>query len=228
MCPAAIYSTKCRNFFGVWGDIFVAKKICMKRIFVWLSGALVVLLGAAIITIQRGEIRRLRHNTTTLAEQLKQSQTPPPVEHLSVGRTRWSVGELGEFRPDYTERIKSLGIKLRRTQSLSVAASLTRLDTTLLAIPASMADDSTGHAPLAPQATSRYQWSDGWVSIEATTLGDSLRWSLTSRDTLYQVVHRVPYRWWIFRWGTKAIRQEIRSSNPHTRLTYAEYIQIEN
>lgn len=203
------------------------KRVIMKRIFVWALGALVVLLGAAIIGVQRREIGRLRHNTATLAEQLKQSITPPPVEHLSVGRTRWSVGELGEFRPDYAERIKSLGIKLRRTQSLSVAASLTRLDTTLLAHPTPMADDSTGHAPLAPQATTRYQWSDGWVSIEATTLGDSLRWSLTSRDTLFQVVHRVPYRWWIFRWGTKAIRQEIRSSNPHTRLVYAEYIEIE-
>ena len=118
--------------------------------------------------------------------------------------------------------------KARSYCSTSAAASLTRLDTTLLAHPTPITDDSTGHAPLAPQATSRYQWSDGWVNIEATTLGDSLRWSLTSRDTLYQVVHRVPYRWWIFRWGTKAIRQEIRSSNPHTRLTYAEYIQIEN
>jgi hypothetical protein len=212
----------------VWSDIFVAKKICMKRIFVWALGTLVVLLGAAIIGVQRREIGRLRENTATLAEQLQKSTPTPTTEHLSVGRTRWSVGELGEFRPDYTERIKSLGIKLRRTQSLSVAASLTRLDTTLLAIPASMADDSTGHAPLAPQATSHYQWSDGWVNIEATTLGDSLRWSLTSCDTLYQVVHRVPHRWWIFRWGTKAIRQEIRSSNPHTRLTYAEYIRIEN
>ena len=200
----------------------------MKRIFIWALGALVVLLGAAIITIQRGEIRRLRENTATLAEQLQQSTPTPPTDHLSVGRTRLSAGELGEFRPDHAERIKSLGIKPRRTQSLSVAASLTRLDTTLLAHPTPITDDSTGHAPLAPQATSRYQWSDGWVNIEATTLGDSLRWSLTSRDTLYQVVHRVPYRWWIFRWGTKAIRQEIRSSNPHTRLTYAEYIQIEN
>ena len=187
-----------------------------------------VLLGAAIIGVQRREIGRLRENTATLAEQLRQSNPTPPTDHLSVGRTRWSVGELGEFRPDYTECIKSLGIKLRRTQSLTVAASLTKLNTTLLALPTSIADDSTGHAPLAPQATSRYQWSDSWVNIEATTLGDSLRWSFTSRDTLFQVVHRVPYRWWIFKWGTKAIRQEIRSSNPHTRLTYAEYIRIEN
>ena len=82
----------------------------MKRIFVWALGVLVVLLGAAIIGVQRREIGRLRENTATLAEQLQQRTTPPPAEHLSVGRTRWSVGELGEFRPDYTERIKSLGI----------------------------------------------------------------------------------------------------------------------
>ena len=36
-----------------------------------------------------------------------------------------------------------------------------------------------------------------------------------------------PRRFLFIRWGTKALRQEIISSNPHTRIVYSEYIRIE-
>lgn len=47
-----------------------------------------------------------------------------------------------------------------------------------------------------------------------------------SIDTLHQVVHRVPRRFLFFRWGTKALRQEIHSSNPSTRIIYTDYVII--
>lgn len=50
---------------------------------------------------------------------------------------------------------------------------------------------------------------------------------IESRDTLRQIVHRIPRRFLFIRWGTKALRQEIISSNPHTRIVYSEYIRIE-
>ena len=46
-------------------------------------------------------------------------------------------------------------------------------------------------------------------------------------DTLRQAVHRIPRRFLFIRWGTKAHRQEIVSTNPHTRIVYAEYVKIE-
>ena len=48
-----------------------------------------------------------------------------------------------------------------------------------------------------------------------------------SADTLRQVVHRVPRRFLFIRWGTKALRQEIVSSNPHTRIIYSDYVKFE-
>ena len=47
-----------------------------------------------------------------------------------------------------------------------------------------------------------------------------------SRDTLVQIVHRVPKRFLFFRFGTKAIRQEVVSMNPHTKVAYADYIEL--
>ncbi|MFR4044610.1 MAG: DUF6549 family protein [Odoribacter splanchnicus] len=39
-------------------------------------------------------------------------------------------------------------------------------------------------------------------------------------------MHRVPRRLWFIRWGTKAIRQEIISRNPYSRIAYTEYIEL--
>ena len=200
----------------------------MRRIFIPIVAALVVALGTATILRQRGEIDRLGENIEALSSELKNQHSTLGKEQLSTGRQRLTPGELREFCPDYAQRIEDLGVRLRRVESLSVAASITELSATLSDTPAPLPDDSIGHTSLAPQATRHFRWSDSWVEIDAALVDESLEWHLTSRDTLYQVVHRVPYRWWIFRWGTKALRQEIRSSNPHTRLTYAEYLQIEN
>ena len=67
---------------------------------------------------------------------------------------------------------------------------------------------------------------DVWSRVAGVIRGDSLRYSVQSIDTLFQVVHRVPRRFLFFRYGTKAIRQEIVSSNPHTRLVYSEYVEL--
>ena len=48
-----------------------------------------------------------------------------------------------------------------------------------------------------------------------------------STDTLRQVVHRIPRRFLFIRWGTKALRQEIVPSNPHTRIVYSDYVKFE-
>ena len=200
----------------------------MKRFFIPVAVAVVVALGTATILRQRGEIARLGENIEALSSELKNQRLTLGKEQLSAGRQRLTPGELREFCPDYAQRIEDLGVRLRRVESLSVAASITELSATLSEAPSALPDDSIGHTSLAPQATRHFRWSDSWVDMEARLVNGVLEGRFTSRDTLYQVVHRVPYRWWIFRWGTKALRQEIRSSNPHTQLTYAEYIQIEN
>ena len=46
-------------------------------------------------------------------------------------------------------------------------------------------------------------------------------------DTLRQIIHRVPRRFLFLRFGTKAVRQEIVSSNPHSRIVYTEYVRFE-
>jgi hypothetical protein len=37
----------------------------------------------------------------------------------------------------------------------------------------------------------------------------------------------VPKRFLFFKYGCKGIRQEILSKNPHSRIVYSQYIEIE-
>ena len=71
-----------------------------------------------------------------------------------------------------------------------------------------------------------FEGGDRWSHIAGIIAGDRLSYDIHTVDTLHQVVHRVPRKWWFFRFGTRAIRQEIWSSNPNTQLVYSEYVEL--
>ena len=191
----------------------------MKRHYIPILSLLLLLilaLGALAESVREG--RRLASNQRSLVAQNQALRSEVVAQEQSVARLRMTVGELEEFRRADAERIRELGIKLRHARALTLTESIQRLDTIVVA----------DLRPLLSDSLYRLQLRDGWVSLDVEVRPREAHISLTSCDTLFQVVHRVPWRWWIFSWGTKAIRQEIRSSNPHSRLVYSEYIEIEN
>ena len=130
-----------------------------------------------------------------------------------------TAGEFDEFRTQSARRVEALGVKIRHLRNVTIAESIQQLDT--------LSATSPLCPPILSDSLCQVRWRDSWVSLDVEVCPEASHLRLTSCDTLFQVVHRVPWRWWIFSWGTKAIRQEITSSNPHTRLVYAEYIEIE-
>lgn len=218
--------------------------------------ALLLLVGSWwIIQRQCSENRRLSESNRTLAEQnqalasrLNHSDHLVASQRLSIGRLRMTIGELEELRREDAERIRALGVGLRNVRTYTLTTTSTLLDTLLAASPQStvgkvvraerLADsltserltDSLNSERLADNLTdTAIHWRDPWVDLSLTPQPDgSTHLHLLCHDTLTQVVHRIPHRWWIFRWGTKALRQEIRSSNPHTKIVFSEYIEIEN
>ena len=69
--------------------------------------------------------------------------------------------------------------------------------------------------------------TDGQTPLEGRIEEDSVSCRVESVDTLRQIVYRIPRRFLFIRWGTKALRQRIVSTNPHTRIVAAEYVRIE-
>lgn len=190
-----------------------------ERITIILLALLLLLAGLALARVA-SKGRRLGENYRELVARNEGLADSLRSAALSVARLRMSVGELEEFRARDAEEIRRMGLLIGRTQSLTKVVSRVEVDTTICASEAPF-------SPILSDSLYRLRWRDGWVSLEVNATPTLSRVAISSRDTLLQVVHRVPHRWWLFSWGTKAIRQEIRSSNPHTSLVYAEYIEID-
>ena len=188
-----------------------------KFLLIYAMGAtLLLIVGVAILRHHKGEILRLRNNNEALASEVKLYKDRHRNSAASVVALQL---ELDEYRAQHRrdiEQIRALGIKLRRVES--VAKTALQSEVKLLA---PRHDTIILHDTL-----SLFRWSDGWVDVEGAIRGKAVECRVRSIDTLRQVIHRVPYRRWFIRYGTKAIRQEITSSNPHTQIVYTEYIEL--
>lgn len=163
-----------------------------------------------------GENQRLERNQHSLFSDVEFYQTRAGESAASVEALELELDEFREHRAADIERIKALDIRLRRAESFAMSATESHYEATL---------------PLRDTIIIRdtvriFEGGDRWSRIRGIINVDSIAYTLHSVDTLYQVVHRVPRRFWFIRYGTKAIRQEIVSSNPHTQLVYTEYIEL--
>lgn len=123
-----------------------------------------------------------------------------------------------------TKKLKALEIKLRRVETM--AQHITQHE---LQVASSLRDSlPTVHRDSSPpvDVLRHFSWSDPWNRVEGIIRHDSVYCRIKTIDTLHQVVHRIPRRFLFIRWGTKALRQEIHSSNPSTRIIYTDYVVI--
>lgn len=186
----------------------------------------VLLLAAALVLALRNNARlradrsRLEDNQRALIDAAAYYETQAGTSAASVGRLTLTVAEVKAQRDDLTKTCDLLRVKLRRLEAATTTATQT---------------DIEAHAPLRdtilivknePVRTQAFRWADAWVSIDGLLQRDSVVCRIRSIDTLRQIVHRVPRKFLFIRWGTKAIRQEIASSNPHTKIVYSEYIEL--
>ena len=206
------------------------------RKFLLIYSAIITLLlvgGVAWLSHSLSENRRLHKNQEALASEIEHYVTESNEAVATIQSLELRLAEFRTIRARDAERIREMGIALRRVESTSTVSSTTTVtleaplrDTTLVRtdLYARIAE-KLGEPPLLDRAKA-FQWRDNWVTVEGIIRNNEVECKVESVDTLYQVVHRVPHKFLFFRFGTKAIRQEIVSSNPHTRIVYAEYIEL--
>lgn len=188
----------------------------MRRIaLLFVATSILITLLAATLNLWQDN-RRLRNNQHALQQGItfyrtKANNYAASVEALSL--------ELDEFRHLHAldaKTIRQLKIRLRDIESFARSITSTTIRDTLI-----LRDTIILSQPLLHAST-----TDPHNTISATLQSDTLTLSLSSIDTLHQIIHRVPRRFWFIRYGTKAIRQEVWSSNPNTQLIYTEYIEL--
>lgn len=173
----------------------------------------------------RAENGRLKQNLTAQASHTELFRNRLGEAAAQSQTLRLRIAEYERLRADDAARIRTLGIRLRRLEAAAKAVTATAAEL---------------HAPLHDTVVVRlrdtlvlrdtvrlFRWHDAWVRIEGEIAADSVFCRVESVDTLHQTVYRIPRRFLFIRWGTKALRQEISSSNPHTRIVAAEYVKIE-
>ncbi len=196
----------------------------MKKYLIIYALLTTALLGIGLNRYRR-EVARLTNNQHVLSAEVDRFRRRAEEEASSVEALQLRCSEFARLRADDARRIRDLGIRLRR---VTTSATLAARQQTEAAAPLRDTVVLRLRDTLYVHDTVRcFRWNDRWCRIEGSIEGDSVRCRVESVDTLRQVVHRVPRRFLFIRWGTKAIRQEIVASNPHTRLVYAEYIEVQ-
>lgn len=171
------------------------------------------------------ESRRHRENLQALEAGMTHYRTRLGEQIASSQALRLRCAEFERLHAEDADRIRRLGIRLRRLEASARTVAFTSLeartplhDTVVRCIRDTVVRRDTVRL---------FRWQDRWVTVEGRLAADSVVCRIESVDTLHQIVHRVPRRFLFIRWGTKALRQEVRSANPHTRIVHAEYLKIE-
>ena len=175
----------------------------------------VIILGGKYLF---AELDRLQNNNDSLATSVTLYRTQADEAAASVQALRLRIGEYEELRAADAAKIKSMGLKIRRLESAAKSATTTAVTFSAPLVDSVIVRDTL----LVADTISHFSWSDSWTTVKGIVLPDSVSCSVTSVDTLHQVVYRVPRRFLFIRYGTKALRQHIVSSNPHTKVVYPE------
>lgn len=195
----------------------------MRKFLSWGAVALLAALVVSLVVVHRyaQENESLRRNQHALMQSVMLYRTKADESAARVEALELSVAEFKEYRARDAEAIRSLGIRLRRAESYAVSATRSLYE---VAMPLR---DTIILRDTVRDTVRLFATEDRWSRVEGVVWGDSLNFALHSVDTLRQVIHRVPRKFLFIRYGTKGIRQEIWSSNPHTELVYTEYVEFE-
>ena len=206
-----------------------------------------MLIQAALLRAERAERKRVQSNNEVLTDSVEFYRTASGKHAASRQVLELRTSEMERYNAQLAATVRELRIKVRRLEAAATTATRTEVQITAPLEPVGRkpsawekygagvrrAADSVKAAldwrysglPKVPEAKV-FRWSDQHVRVDGIIRTDSVSCHVTSIDTLRQIVHRVPRRFLFIRWGTKAIRQEVVSSNPHTQIVYTEYIQF--
>lgn len=221
----------------------------MKRYLILVLLVLAGLLWLQTVRLrsERAERRRVQSNIEVLTDSVEFYRTQSGKYAASRQVFELKASELERYNAQLAATVRELRIRNRRLETAAMTATRTEVQVKVPledagqkppawekfgeavrrdadSVKAALNRKFFGHSP-APVAKI-FNWSDRHVSVDGVIRDDSVICHVVSIDTLQQIVHRVPRRFLFIRWGTKAVRQEVVSSNPHTRIIYTEYIEL--
>lgn len=194
----------------------------MKKhlLYVTIGLGIALLLSVNRCSQVREENKRLSSNQRALLTDITYYKTQDSLNAASIEKLTLTVGEIKRHYPDLKREVENLGIKLKRVEQLAQTAteSTYPVETTIR--------DSIFIRDTVPVTLRCIDFDNRYLSLSGCEENGLFKGNIRTVDTLVQVVHRVPRKFLFFRWGVKAIRQEIVSKNPYSKITYSEYLEL--
>lgn len=163
------------------------------------------------------KVRMLKESVETLSTGLVHYRTADSLNAVQVGRLTLTKRELKERESDLLKRIEKLNIKINRLNTVLETHGEAKTEIRTI-IRDSIINDTTVLKCL--------KFDDNYFYIDACINSDTLTGTLRYRDTLIQVLYRVPRKIWFIKFGTKGVRQDAYFSNPDATITYSRYIEL--
>lgn len=192
-----------------------------KAIFFVIAGLLIVVCSLwSKCNSLKSENERLSDNNVALMDKATYYETEAGNQAASVQRLELTYSELEDNYRHVCQTADELNIKVKRLQAAATTATKTEVKVV------TQIRDSIVYRDGGLDSLKMFNWSDAWVDVAGEIRGRDVSLDVVSNDTIKQIIHRVPKKFWFIKYGTKAIRQEIISTNPHTNITYTEYIEL--
>lgn len=193
----------------------------MKRTLIFFVIALIgaVIALSCFLKQEKAETKRLVGNQRSLMEDVTLYRTKDSLSAASVERLLLTNREFEKYCADLKKQVSALNIKIKRLQSVSSTGVETDYDVDISVKDSVVFRDSTIILKCMELHTP-------YIDVSGCIEKNHFVGNILSRDTLDQVVHRVPRQFWFIKWGCKAIRQEVVCRNPNSRIVYSQYIEF--
>lgn len=161
---------------------------------------------------------RIKSNNIVLSSQLDTFRTKLGESASMVDRLSLTVKEFRQQNQELAERVKMLDLRLRRVSSYSIngyesSVTFTVPLTTVFSMPNTKQEQ-------------RFTWSNTWNRVEGVIASDSVKCSVTHKDTIDQIIYRVPRKFLFIKWGTKKVSQIITLRDTNSSIVYSKYIEL--
>lgn len=164
---------------------------------------------------------RLKSNQTSLLSDIVRYKSDSGKNAASVQKLTLSKSELEYNCNELKKQILDMGIKLKRVQSVSSTSTQSDYE-----IHAQIKDSIIYKDRIKYLTLHTIRYSDPWIYLSGVIDSLNFNGNIQTRDTLIQVVHRIPKQFLFFKFGCKAILQDVKCTNPHSTITYTRYIEI--
>lgn len=182
----------------------------------------VLLIIVAVLCMYTSHLRRentrIKGNNNILSSQLDTFRTKAGEAAAMVDRLSLTLSEFRQQNQELADRVKALDLRLRRINSYSINGYQSSVTFTVPLTIASVMPDAA--------LKRRFCWSDTWNRVEGVIASDSVKCSVTHKDTIDQIVYRVPRKFLFIKWGTKKVSQIITLRDTNSSIVYSKYIEL--